>query len=289
MTGFRLVMLSDTHVSGTHPFFFHNFDVALAAANALNPDVAIVTGDLSLNGPHAPADLDFAAAQMKRFDAPLVHMLPGNHDVGYSPAAANAEQQMTPERRQEYLTRIGADFWHIDHGNWRFIGLNPFLFESGHEAEAEQRMMVVDALGHDGPIGVFTHVPFFAHHPDEYDKTTSATVTPGPRADFLSLFKAANVQFVASGHLHRDKRMIFDGITHIWAPGTAFMSSGARSEDWGGVPWVGFLEFNFSGEHYSVQLHEPEDMLNIDLRNWARGEGHRYFRIAAEPFRTPDA
>lgn len=285
MTDFRLVMLSDTHVSATHPFFFHNFDVALEAANALNSDVAIVTGDLSLNGPHAPADLDFAAAQMKRLSAPVTHLVPGNHDVGYSPAAKDAEQQMTPERRQEYLTRVGADFWHFDHGNWRFIGLNPFLFESGHEAEAEQRAMVVEALTHDGPIGVFTHLPFFADHPNEDDATTSATVTPGPRADYLGLFKAAKVQFIASGHLHRDKRMIFDGIAHIWAPGTAFLSSG--NDKWGGTPWVGFLEFTFSGDSYSVQTHEPGDMLNIDLRNWARGEGHSYFRIAAEPFRSP--
>lgn len=285
MTDFRLVMLSDTHVSATHPFFFHNFDVALDAANALKPDVAIVTGDLSLNGPHAPSDLDFAAAQMKRLSAPVTHVVPGNHDVGYSPAAQDAEQQMTMERRQEYLTRVGADYWQFDHGNWRFVGLNPFLFESGYDAEAEQRAMVVEALTHDGPIGVFTHVPFFAQHPGEDDAKTSATVTPAPRSDYLGLFREANVQFVASGHLHRDKRMVFDGITHIWAPGTAFLSSG--NDKWGGTPWVGFLEFNFSGDRYSVQTHEPDDMLNIDLRNWARGEGHRYFRIAAEPFRAP--
>ncbi|MEL6523176.1 MAG: metallophosphoesterase [Pseudomonadota bacterium] len=287
MTEFRLVMLSDTHVSATHPFFFHNFDVALEAANALQPDVAIVTGDLSFNGPHAPADLDFAAAQMKRFAADVTHVTPGNHDVGYSPATADAEQQMTEARRQEYLTRVGPDFWHFDHGDWRFIGLNPFLFESGQAAEQEQRAMVAEALTHEGPIGVFTHVPFFAHDPGETDADTSATVRPGPRADYLAQFKAADVSFVASGHLHRDKRMVFDGITHIWAPGTAFMSTGPQSEAWGGVPWVGFLEFNFSGDRFSVQLHEPEDMLNIDLRNWARGTGHRYFRIAEQPYRMP--
>ncbi|MEL6235714.1 MAG: metallophosphoesterase [Pseudomonadota bacterium] len=285
MTDFRMVMLSDTHVSATHPFFFHNFDVALEAANALAPDVAIVTGDLSLNGPHAPEDLDFAAAQMARLNAPVRQVVPGNHDVGYSPAAADAEQVMTQSRRAAYLDRVGADFWQFDHGNWRFIGLNPFLFESGFEAETQQRAMVVEALDHSGPIGVFTHVPFFAHHPAETDLTTSATVTPGPRADYLGLFRNANVRFVASGHLHRDKRMVFDGIAHIWAPGTAFLSS--DSSAWGGTPWVGFLEFTFSGDRYSVVTHEPEDMLNIDLRNWSRSKTHSYFRIAAEPYRKP--
>lgn len=285
MADFRMVLLSDTHVSQTHPLFFHNFDVAVEAANALQPDIAIVTGDLSLNGPDAPADLDFAVEQMQRLAAPVIQVTPGNHDVGYSPAATDAEQQMTPARRQEYLNRVGADFWHFDHGDWRFVGLNPFLFESGLAAEAEQRAMVVDALKYEGPIGVFTHVPFFAHHPDETDVTTSATVTPGPRADYLGLFKGADVRFVASGHLHKDKRMIIDGITHIWAPGVAFMQSGHDS--FGGRPWVGFLEFNFSGDRYSVQMHEPEDMINMDLRNWTRGGGHRYFRVVEQPFRAP--
>ena len=222
---------------------------------------------------------------MQRLSAPVKHVVPGNHDVGYSPAATDAEQQMTPERRQNYLTRVGADFWSFDHGNWRFIGLNPFLFESGYDAEAEQRAMVAEALAHIGPVGVFTHVPFFAHHPDETDATTSATVTPGPRADYLTMFRDANVKFIASGHLHRDKRMIFDGIAHIWAPGTAFLSTG--HDKWGGTPWVGFLEFQFMGDDFSVRTHEPDDMLNIDLRNWTRGVGHAYFRIVAEPFRAP--
>jgi len=63
MTDFRLVMLSDIHVSATHPLLCHNFDVALEAANAFAPNVAIVTGDLSLNRLAAPTDLNFAAAQ----------------------------------------------------------------------------------------------------------------------------------------------------------------------------------------------------------------------------------
>lgn len=70
MSSFRLVMLSDTHVSRTHPFFFHNWEVALEAANALSPDVALVTGDVTFNGPDVPDDLTFGAGQIERLAAP---------------------------------------------------------------------------------------------------------------------------------------------------------------------------------------------------------------------------
>jgi 3',5'-cyclic AMP phosphodiesterase CpdA len=230
-------------------------------------------------------DWDAAAAQMRRFSAKVTKLVPGNHDVGYSPAALSAEQRMAPERRQNYLERVGPDFWQFDYGDWRFIGLNPFLLESGFDAEAEQRAMVFEALSYSGPIGVFTHVPFFSDHPNEVESDTTDTVTPGPRADYLGLFRAANVRFVASGHIHRNKRVIGDGITHIWAPGTAFMQS--TPSPLGGVPWVGFLEMTFSGERFSIVTHEPEDMINMDLRNWSRGSEHRYFRIVEHPHRSP--
>jgi len=45
--------------------------------------------------------------------------------------------------------------------------------------------------------------------------------------------------------------MIFDGIIHIWTPGTAFMSS--NHDVWGGRPWVGFLEFTFQGDRFSLE------------------------------------
>ena len=290
MSSFRLVMLSDTHVSRTHPFFFHNWEVALEAANALAPDIALVCGDVTFNGPDAADDLDFGAEQITRLSAPVIRTVPGNHDVGYSPAAASMRQLMTPERRDAWIRSFGADFWSFDHGDWRFVGLNPFLFESGQDAEAEQEAMLTDALtGHDRPVGIFLHVPLFAHDPAETDEATTGTLRPAARKRLLDLCtKAGSVKFMASGHLHRDKRMRFQEIDFIWAPGTAFLSTGPRSNAWGGEPWVGFLDFRFEGDSYTVEKVEPQDMLNIDLRNWARGDSHRYFDIAGRPYRVAD-
>ncbi|MEO1470229.1 MAG: metallophosphoesterase [Pseudomonadota bacterium] len=289
MPDFTLVVISDTHISRTHPYFFHNWDVTCEAVNALAPDVVVVTGDVSFNGPDRPDDLSFAAGEMARLKAPVCRVLPGNHDLGYSPAIA-AEQALTAARREAYLAAFGPDFWTFDHGAWRFIGLNPFLLESGLAAEAEQEAMIDAALeGHGGPVGVFTHVPFFAHRPDETDGGTSATIRPGPRAALLGRFaRSGAVRFVASGHLHRYKRMSVDGIEHVWAPGTAFMSTGPRSNAWGGEPWVGFVSVAFEGERFTAGVVEPDDMINMDLRNWNRGARHGYYRIAAQAFRRPD-
>lgn len=287
MSNFRLVMLSDTHVSRTHPFFFHNWEVALEAANALTPDVALVTGDVTFNGPDVSDDLAFGAEQMRRLAAPVVRAVPGNHDVGYSPAASPMRQIMTETRRRGWTEKFGPDFWWFDHGDWRFIGLNAFLYESGHEAEAEQDAMLADALRGGRPVGIFFHVPPFAHDPAETDDATTGTLRPVARKRLLDVCaEAGTVRFMASGHLHRDKRMRFQDIDFIWAPGTAFMSTGPRAEAWGGEPWVGFLDFRFDGDSYTVEKVEPQDMLNIDLRNWARGDQHRYFDIAGQPFRN---
>jgi len=42
---------------------------------------------------------------------------------------------------------------------------------------------------------------------------------------------------------------------------------------WGGRPWVGFLEFTFQGDRFSLEIHEPQDMINMDLRDWTRDDG----------------
>ena len=80
----RIAFLSDLHLSPVHGFFWENFRLAAAAADAAGAEAVVVNGDLCINGPDSDAEMDFAAAALRRLRAPVL-ALPGNHDVGDEP------------------------------------------------------------------------------------------------------------------------------------------------------------------------------------------------------------
>jgi 3',5'-cyclic AMP phosphodiesterase CpdA len=73
----RLVHLSDIHFGGEDT---DATEAAVAAAHAFQPQLVVVTGDITLNG----LPREFAAAQrwLERLPAPLL-VTPGNHDTPY--------------------------------------------------------------------------------------------------------------------------------------------------------------------------------------------------------------
>jgi 3',5'-cyclic AMP phosphodiesterase CpdA len=75
--------LSDLHCGS--PFFLPDLlDTAIAEVNAMNPDVVVVSGDLTAEG--FLHDYELAAAYLQRIDCEHVVVIPGNHDsrnVGY--------------------------------------------------------------------------------------------------------------------------------------------------------------------------------------------------------------
>jgi len=76
---FRLVHISDTHISKYGQFVEPMFDLAVDEINSLNPkpDVVVHTGDLTDNG--VLSDYEFAVEKIKGIAARLV-VAPGNHD-----------------------------------------------------------------------------------------------------------------------------------------------------------------------------------------------------------------
>jgi 3',5'-cyclic AMP phosphodiesterase CpdA len=125
MTVFRLVHISDSHLSRRLPPFTENFQRLSEYIDSTRPDLVVNSGDLGFDGYAHHDDLEFAREQ---HDALAVgcRFLPGNHDIGDNPTLVGAPppQRAAEAKRQTFLSIFGEDHWRFDAGGWRFIGLN---------------------------------------------------------------------------------------------------------------------------------------------------------------------
>lgn len=278
-----LAQLSDIHLSRSRPFFQFNFEVVLAELAALRPDHVVVTGDLALNGPDDADDIAYARAQLDRLPCAW-SAVPGNHDLGLVPIRPGVHQAITEARRAAYLHHFGADRFALAFGDWTLLGLNTQLLGSGLAAEVEQHAWLEAefAAASGRPVALFQHYPLFRERPDE-TSIGHSFVVPAARARIMALLEGSSVQLVASGHLHREKRIEHAGITYQWAPATAFIE-GEDPKRHGGVACNGFLLHRFAGSTFTTERIEPRWIIQHDIRNWARSEPHGYYDIVALPW-----
>lgn len=268
MTKFRLVQISDTHLSRSHAYFQDNWDVFVDMMAEEKPDMVLVTGDLCLNGPIQPDDLVFAREQMDRLAVPW-RAIPGNHDAGEVPPDARLGKPITPKRRKNWLAQFGDDFWVEDWGDWRFIGLNGQLMESGFKAEAEQKAMLEGALAtaDDRPIAIANHKPLWRLTVDEKGKSLSA-MWPKSRKYLMRLCERHKVKLYMSGHLHTYRSTRHKGTSVVWAPASAFINT--KKGNWGlrMTRRLGFVRYEFDGQRFGHELVEPPLFINNDFSNW---------------------
>ncbi len=280
MTKFTLVQLTDTHLSGSRPFFQFNFEMVIEAMADIAPDHIVITGDLALNGPDDIADVAFAARQFDRLGAPW-SAVPGNHDLGLVPFQGGLHQPITPERLAAYVDVMGSDRFVHEIGDWRLIGINSQLLGSGLPAEAEQHDWLAATLATDRPTALFLHYPVYLDDPADPARS-HAVVLPDARAALLALIDAhPNVRLVASGHLHEDRRAQRNGVVYQWAPATSFMTSGGGH---GGTACVGFLVHQFDGTAFTTQRHSARWMIAHDIASWGNTEPHGYYEIVKRPY-----
>src|SRR5262245_38065127 len=118
---FRIVQISDTHLSGEQPFFVGNFECIARAALAALPDLIVNTGDVSFDGVNKLADLSAAKRLHQVLDRPVL-FIPGNHDVGDSREIPDSrETRIDAARRDAYIAVFGQDWWSQDVPGWRLI------------------------------------------------------------------------------------------------------------------------------------------------------------------------
>jgi len=280
----RVLQLSDPHLSRKRPLFQWNWEVAIGEVGRRNPALAVVSGDLCLDGANDPDDLACAAEQCARLPAPW-KAIPGNHDVGDGPEHPGGRDPITPRRLANWRAAFGPDWWRVDLEGWRIAGLNAHLLASGLEAEEEQADFVTEQVARaDRPVLLFLHVPPFALEPEE--AATGAGLAPLQRAALSRLLAGAPVAALGCGHVHQALETVWEGRKVVWAPSTSMIT---RLGFWASLPGrhaTGLVEWTLTEDGRALsRVHHPPLFMEYDVTNWTRGGG--YGRMLQHPFPAP--
>ena len=273
MSQLKIIQVSDTHLSRKWAYFQDNWEAFLDCMSDERPDFIFVTGDICFNGSKWPDDLVYARKQLERLPSPW-RSIPGNHDIGDTPPDTRLKGPITTARRTRYRRHFGPDFWVEDLGEWRFIGLNAQLLDSGLAAEKAQMKLLDNALetAKGLSIALLIHKPLFICRDNEAGRSLGS-IWPPSRKRLLSLCKQYNVKLVASGHRHCYRSMRYGLTRLIWAPPTSFIDT--RAPNIGGPVErrVGFVRYRFDSKKFDHEFVEPSLFINHDMRNWMAAHG----------------
>lgn len=261
MKPFRVIQISDTHLSRAKSYCVPNFEAIKGIVSAERPDLVVNSGDIALDGAGNEDDLAFARACHEGLDAPL-RTIPGNHDLGDNPWSDTVAHPITEARRERYLKHFGDDFWRLDANRWLLIGLNAQLFGSGLAAEEEQWAFLAEAAASADrrPVALFVHKPLFLEQRDETD-VNHRYVNPDYRRRLFDTLGDAALRLVASGHVHQHRHRRLDGIDYCWAPSTAFVLPD-RTQPLLGTKRVGYTAYSFGADAVEIEAVEAPELTN---------------------------
>ncbi|MET0677332.1 MAG: metallophosphoesterase [Bradyrhizobium sp.] len=230
MTEFRLIQISDTHLSRSRNFakLTENFQRVSEHIDAARPDLVVNTGDVAWDGPSNRGDSEYAEELHAALPVECRY-LPGNHDIGDNPTAVGAAptHRANEQDRATFIDVFGEDRWQFEAAGWRFIGLNSLIMNTGIQSESEQEEWLRAQLsGANGkPVALFLHKPLFLKTPEEPEVESSAVrYVPQPvRARLVQLLGAHDVRLVASGHVHQRRDFTHGRTRHVWAPSGGFL------------------------------------------------------------------
>jgi 3',5'-cyclic AMP phosphodiesterase CpdA len=269
MTEFRLTQISDTHLSRNFLKLTDNFHRVSEHIDAVRPDLVVNTGDVSWDGPTSRADLEFAHELHVALPVDCRY-LPGNHDIGDNPTAVGTAPSCpaTEELRDSFVSVFKEDRWQFEAANWRFIGLNSLIMNTGIPSEPEQEEWLESELSaaNGKPIALFLHKPLFLNEPGDLEEASTAIrFVPQPvRARLAALLGKFNVRLVASGHVHQRRDFTYAHTRHIWAPSVGFIVPD-RMQDVIGVKETGLVEYRFRPGSFEVRHVRAPGQIDISL------------------------
>jgi 3',5'-cyclic AMP phosphodiesterase CpdA len=218
----RVLVVSDSHMSARTPEAASNWEAVVAHIAATRPDHVVHCGDITADGSGHPEDLDLASRALAGAGA-QVQALPGNHDIGDNPHAAQAaghERLVSSQRLERYRAALGLDRWSLDVPGWRLIGINAQLLGSGLDEEDDQWHWLAAVVPQRRRIALFVHKPLVPPPTKPDDDSPGRYVTAVSRDRLLEVLATQAGSVVVSGHVHQFADHSRDGVRHVWAPTT---------------------------------------------------------------------
>jgi 3',5'-cyclic-AMP phosphodiesterase len=266
----EVILVSDTHLSLDTPQATDNWAAVVGYVTQARPDLVIHLGDLSMDGAHNRADLDYARRQLDLLPVPW-RAVPGNHDVGDNPLPGAPEGvSVNDERRSGWLSVVGPDYWSLDMAGWTLLAVNAQLVGSGLEAEEAQWSWLasqVAAADAAQQIALLSHKPLTAP-PAELASAPSYRFWPAAGRERLArLFAVRPTQpeLVASGHVHQSRRLRLDGTDHLWVP-TTWAVLPDQAQPVLGAKRCGVVSVSFEpGLAPEPSFHEPDGIRQLTI------------------------
>jgi len=201
---FSFVQLCDTQLGmGGYSHDVASFEQAVRQINELNPDFAVICGDLV----HHASDSSYSDFKriLKGFSMPC-YLAPGNHDVGRIPNDTTLAY---------YRKTIGKDYYTFQNKGYPFVITNTQLWKVNVENESEKHHQwfknTLDSLSKlEASTFVIGHYPIFLKTPDEEEVYFNLPINI--RKEILTLFKSNNVKAYLSGHKHETIINNYEGI-----------------------------------------------------------------------------
>ncbi|MGQ9542866.1 MAG: metallophosphoesterase family protein [Candidatus Bathyarchaeia archaeon] len=201
---YRIVHISDTHITKYGQFLEERFDEAVRKINSLDPppNVVVHTGDLTDNG--VLADYEFATEKLKMINFKVM-VAAGNHDE------RNYGQSLFREM-------VGPLEYEADDGKYRFFIVNSPQPDRDEGRLGRRRQSHLENRFKKLPADTFKIIVFH-HHLVPVPYSGRETNVLEDAGDVLEMVLRFNVRLVLMGHKHV-RRVLRIGNTVLVNAGT---------------------------------------------------------------------
>jgi len=242
-----------------------NWATARSQIQALEPELLLLAGDLTMDGCLHPFELDAVKRDLEELPFPT-YVVPGNHDVGnkYTPVQGawgydDLEWNVNSAWVQQFASVFGPSPWTFVHKNVRFTGFYAAVTGSGLPEEEELWAFLERLSSLPSP----THHVVMIHYPIYFERVDEPTYDPKCREEFVPWFfninreprwrmldklEEARVNWLICGHLHvRRSVEVVAGMNFLRLPAAGGRPQyGDRWPD--GDSTLGFYRFEVTDE-----------------------------------------